>query len=155
MIEEIIAALSEISEEAFEFAEETEGIGDLSNLDKPISDELQMPLNIDNVQNEVKDSLAESLADAQEGLTDNEKIDIKEKSGYSDEIVDNIDSREEAEIYMGIGLQEGNVNGKPCLERPDIDLDQLDEDGISNLERMERGRPTITPNGELVELQHI
>lgn len=155
MIEEILAALSEISEEAFEFTEETEKIGDLSNLDKPISDELRMPVNIDNVQNEVPDSLDESLADAQEGLSDNEKNDIKEKSGYSDEIVDNIDSREEAEIYMDIGLQEGNVNGKSCLERTDINPEQLDEDGISNLERMDRGRPPITPNGELVELHHI
>lgn len=155
MIEEILAALSEISEEAFEFTKETEEIGDLSNLDNPISDELRMPVNIDNVQNEVKDSLDESLADAQEGLSDNEKNDIKEKSGYSDEIVDNIDSREEAEIYMDIGLQEGNVNGKSCLERTDINPEQLDEDGISNLERMDRGRPPITPNGELVELHHI
>ena len=64
-------------------------------------------------------------------------------------------SMEEAEIYMKAGLQEVEINGKKCLIRSDIDMDQKDEDGISNRERMERGRPPITKDGDEVELHHI
>lgn len=46
-----------------------------------------------------------------------------------------------AEIYEKAGLQAVKIDGKWCLIRSDIDLDQVDEDGISNRERMERGRP--------------
>ena len=88
-------------------------------------------------------------------LTAEQKKEIKEKTSWSDEIIDSIGSVEEAEIYMNAGLVEGEVNGKKCLIRNDIDLDQKDEDGITNRERMERGRPPITKNGEEVELHHI
>ena len=89
------------------------------------------------------------------GLTDEEKQEIKEKTGWSDEIIDSIGSMEEAQIYMDAGLQEAEIDGKKCLIRDDIDMDQLDEDGISNRERMERGRPPLTKDGQEVELHHI
>lgn len=89
------------------------------------------------------------------GLTDEEKQEIKEKTGWSDEIIDSIGSMEEAQIYMDAGLQEAEIDGKKCLIRDDIDMDQTDEDGISNRERMERGRPPITKDGQEVELHHI
>lgn len=88
-------------------------------------------------------------------LTDEQKKEIKEKTGWSDEIIDSIGSMDEAEIYMKANLVETEINGKKCLIRNDIDLDQEDEDGITNRERMERGRPPITKNGEEVELHHI
>lgn len=88
-------------------------------------------------------------------MTDEEKEKLRELTGWSDEILDAIDSWEEAEIYMNAGLKEVEINGKKCLIRDDIDLDQEDEDGITNRERMERGRPPITKNGEEVELHHI
>ena len=90
-----------------------------------------------------------------DGLTDEQKKEVKEKTGWSDEIIDFIGSMKEAEIYMNAGLVEAEVNGKKCLIRNDIDLDQKDEDGITNRERTERGRPPITKNGEEVELHHI
>ena len=89
------------------------------------------------------------------GLTDEEKQEIKEKTGWSDEIIDAIGSMEEAQIYMDVGLQEVEIDGKKCLIRDDIDMDQVDEDGISNRERMERGRPPLTKDGQEVELHHI
>lgn len=89
------------------------------------------------------------------GLTDEEKQEIKEKTGWSDEIIDSIGSMEEAQIYMDAGLQEAEIDGKKCLIRNDIDMDQVDEDGISNRERMERGRPPLTKDGQEVELHHI
>lgn len=88
-------------------------------------------------------------------LTSEQKKEIKEKTGWSDEIIDSIGSMDEAEIYMKANLVETEINGKKCLIRNDIDIDQKDEDGITNRERMERGRPPITKNGEEVELHHI
>ena len=89
------------------------------------------------------------------GLTDEEKQEIKEKTGWSDEIIDSIGSMREAKIYMAAGLQEAEIAGKKCLIRSDIDMDQTDEDGITNRERMERGRPPLTKDGQEVELHHI
>ena len=88
-------------------------------------------------------------------MTDEEKEELRELTGWSDEILDSIESRAEAEIYMKAGLKEAEINGKKCLIRDDIDLEQEDEDGITNRERMERGRPPITKDGEEVELHHI
>lgn len=88
-------------------------------------------------------------------LTAEQKKEIKERTGWSDEIIDSIGTMEEAEIYMRPNRIECEVNGKKCLIMNDIDPDQEDEDGITNRERMERGRPPITKNGEEVELHHI
>ena len=108
---------------------------------------------------EAKDSKdgSENVDDSGEkkGLTDEQKQEIKEKTGWSDEIINAMGSMEEAEIYMKAGLQEVEINGKKCLIRSDIDMDQKDEDGISNRERMARGRPPITKDGDEVELHHI
>lgn len=104
---------------------------------------------------ENKSSEADERKEGREGLTDEEKEKLRELTGWSDEILDAIDSWEEAEIYMKAGLREVEINGKKCLIRDDIDLDQEDEDGITNRERMERGRPPITKDGEEVELHHI
>ena len=90
-----------------------------------------------------------------QGLTEEKKNDIKKRTGWSDEIINSIGSMREAEIYIKAGLKEAEINGKKCLIRSDIDMDQKDEDGITNRERMERGLPPITKNGEKVELHHI
>lgn len=90
-----------------------------------------------------------------QGLTEEQKNDIKKRTGWSDEIINSIGSMREAEIYIKAGLKEAEINGKKCLIRSDIDMDQKDEDGITNRERMERGLPPITNNGEKVELHHI
>lgn len=104
---------------------------------------------------ENKSGETDEVKEGREGLTDEEKEKLRELTGWSDEILDAIGSWEEAEIYMKAGLKEVEINGKKCLIRDDIDLDQEDEDGITNRERMERGRPPITKNGEEVELHHI
>lgn len=89
------------------------------------------------------------------GLTEEEKAKLKEETGWPDEIIDAIGSMEEAEIYKNANLQVAEVNGKKCLIRTDIDLDQKDEFGKTNKERMENGQPPITKSGETVELHHI
>lgn len=54
-----------------------------------------------------------------ESLSPELKEEIKEKTGWSDRIVDNIKSEEEASVYIEANLKENNGN----LERTDIDWD--------------------------------
>lgn len=101
------------------------------------------------------DKLNPEMENNRDGLSDNEKEDLKKETGWSDNVVDSIGSKDEAQIYKDVGLQNENVNGKECLTRNDFDLDAKDEDGITNRDRMERGRPPVTDSGENVELHHI
>lgn len=98
---------------------------------------------------------AVSLENERTSLTDEQKAEIKEKTGWPDEIINSIVSWNEYEIYQQAGLREGDVNGKKCLIRDDIDLDYEDEDGITNRERMQLGLSPLTSDGEVVELHHI
>lgn len=88
-------------------------------------------------------------------LTDAEKGKIQEVTDWSDEIVNSIHSPEEAEIYINANLKEMEINGENCLIRNDINMEQKDELGRTNKERMENGIPPLTKNGETVELHHI
>lgn len=83
------------------------------------------------------------------------KKSVSETTGWSDKIMDFIGSIEEAKVYIEAKLDEVEINGQKCLIKNDISLKQEDEDGISNKDRMERGRPPITRSGEEVELHHI
>ena len=56
------------------------------------------------------------------GLTPEEKeILKKDPPGWSDEIVDQLISMDEANIYLNADLKEVEVNGKACLIRKDIE----------------------------------
>ena len=88
-------------------------------------------------------------------LSDEEKQRIKEETGWSDEIIDAISSMEEYEIYKKADLEETEINGKKCLVRKDIDLEQKDSMGRTNSERMEKGLPPLDKNGRPIELHHI
>ncbi len=91
-----------------------------------------------------------------EGLTDEEKQKIKEETGWSDEIIDNIKNMKQYEILKNAGLIEVEINGRKCLIKENIDLDYMDEDGISNRERMERGlAPLDSKTGKPIELHHL
>lgn len=90
-----------------------------------------------------------------EGLSDEEKNNLQNETGWSNNVLDSIGSKEEADIYKNAGLHNENINGRECLTRNDFNLDEKDEDGISNRDRMERGRPPVTDSGENVELHHI
>ncbi len=89
------------------------------------------------------------------GLTEEEKEDIRKRTGWSDEILDALGSKEEAEIYIKASLKEMEINGRKCLVRSDIDMNQKDEMGRTNKERAEQGLPPITKDGKTVELHHI
>lgn len=95
-------------------------------------------------------------AEEKVGLTDEEKALIKDETGWSDEIIDHIESMDQYEIYKNAGLHEGEVNGRKCLLK-DIDLDYVDpKTGMTNRELMEKGRsPIDSKTGEKIELHHM
>jgi len=85
----------------------------------------------------------------------NPESNIDEISPYSTDINSEIRSIEELKIYLDSGLEESTVADRPALIRDDIDLEQLDDDGLTNLERMEKGRPPLDKDGKPIELHHI
>lgn len=89
------------------------------------------------------------------GLSEEEKQQIKNETGWSDEIIDAIGSMEEYRVYRDVGLQEAEINGRKCLIRSDIDWDQKDSMGRTNKERAEAGLSPINKEGDTIELHHI
>lgn len=91
-------------------------------------------------------------------LTESEKQEIKEKTGWSDKIVDAIRTKEEANVYIDAGLVEGEVNGKPALLQPKIDGNACNEPkwpDWSNKDLAEEGYPPRDKDGRPYELHHI
>lgn len=88
-------------------------------------------------------------------LGEEEKIKIKEETGWSDEIINAIGSWKEYEVYKNAGLVEAEIDGKKCLIRNDIDWEQKDAMGRTNKERAEQGLSPINKDGKVIELHHI
>lgn len=144
--------------ETKEFLELQKAIVQEADIETARDSSLSSVLEENKEKREVQDSRVNETDESNEGndgLTDEQKERLREITGWSDEILNSIGSWDEAEIYMKAGLKEVEINGKKCLIREDIDLDQEDDDGITNREKMERGRPPITKDGEEVELHHI
>lgn len=124
---------------------------------------LEQPQNkkFDHIENKYADSerpkakLEEPKEAEKKCLTEEQKSEIKEKTGWSNEIIDNIKSMKEAEIYIKAELKEAEINGKKCLIRTDINWDQKDNMGRTNKERCEQGLAPINKEGKLIELHHI
>lgn len=88
-------------------------------------------------------------------LSPEQKAEVREETGWSNEIVDSIGSMEEFRIYQDAGVIEAQIGEKKCLIRPDIDMSQKDGFGRTNKERMEQGLAPLTPEGRPYELHHI
>ena len=107
-----------------------------------------------NVGNEKQSEASE--ANKLEGLTEEEKAKIKEETGWSDEIIENIKNMKQYEILKNAGLIEVEINGRKCLIKENIDLDYTDEDGVSNRDRIARGlAPLDSKTGKPLELHHL
>ena len=115
--------------------------------------------NVEKRQNKIIDNSRQydiiKNKDDRPKLTDDEKYWLKQQTGWSDEIIAYISSLEEAQIYIEAGLKEAEIDGVKCLIKSNIDMNQLDDQGRTNRERMAIGRPPLMPNGEIVELHHI
>lgn len=90
------------------------------------------------------------------GLNDGDRDKLKLETGWSEEVISQIDNRKQADIYKNAGLQEKTVNGRECLVK-DIDYDYVDEKtGKTNRELMAMGRsPYDAKTGERIELHHM
>jgi hypothetical protein len=88
------------------------------------------------------------------GLSEEERVAIKDRTGWSDTILDNIKSPEEAAIYEKAGLKESKVGGRTALIG-EFDLNQPDPDKGTNAKRIEKYNSPIDKNGEKIELHHI
>lgn len=107
-------------------------------------------------QQDVKERATVSeLDETREGLTEEQKVKIKEETGWSDEIIDAIGSWEEYEIYKNAGLIEAEIGDRKCLIRDDIDWKQKDDMGRTNEERAKQGLSPINKEGKVIELHHI
>ena len=131
---------------------------DIKNL-TPEQLQENMANNIEHLNNIEKLENNSEVNDSDEGikkgLKDEERIKIREESGWSDEIISSINSVEEYDIYKNAGLQEAEYDGKKCLIRNDIDWVQKDAMGRTNRERSEQGLSPINKEGKVIELHHI
>ncbi len=109
--------------------------------------------SLSNVEAVVNSTIVENTP----GLTEEQKAQIKEETGWSDEIINHIESMDQYEILKNAGLKEQEVAGKICLVKEDIDPDYVDpKTGMTNSERMAAGRaPIDAKTGEKIELHHL
>ncbi|MFT8310759.1 MAG: HNH/ENDO VII family nuclease [Sporolactobacillus sp.] len=128
-------------------------IEDIKNMTpEQLREKMEENLNQENIE-DISD--ADEGKEGKEGLTDEQKVKIKEETGWSDEIIDTIGSMEEYEIYNNASLVEDEIGGKKCLIRNDIDWEQNDIMGRTNRGRAEQGLSPINKDGKVIELHHI
>lgn len=108
---------------------------DIQVLDKPVVFDHNSRSDLEPLSDEAKEMLGES--------------------GYSEKTIDAIGSKEEALIYCEANLTCIEVNDNDALVRNDIDYEQKDVFGDTNLERMEKGKAPLDTNGKPIELHHI
>ncbi|HGY2265460.1 MULTISPECIES: HNH/ENDO VII family nuclease [Morganella] len=105
-------------------------------------EELDKPVNLELPRNELT-PLSE------------ETKEVLSEEGYTDEVIESINSEEEAAIYQDAGLECQTVNGNDALINTEIDPDQTDALGDTNLGRMEKGKSPLDANGKPIELHHV
>lgn len=135
----------------------------IENTDADVS---VMPSETEDVDNAAETSEINSISDYMNAhnygpddfshLTGDERRDLEEETGWSKEIVEKIDTAEQADIYKKAELTEEEINDRKCLVK-DIDLDYTDpKTGKTNRELMALGRPPFdSTTGERIELHHM
>jgi hypothetical protein len=131
------------------FAEKTEVPSNLALLAREMPDRCLIVVELDRpivLTQETRLELPQMSPQTRERL---------EQLGVPKEVLDAIGSEAEAKIYEGANLEPAEVNGKAALIRTDIDYDQKDAMGTTNLDRMKSGRAPLDANGKPIELHHI
>lgn len=112
-------------------------------------------LNVSEIDH-IKDTALEATETKSKGLTDGEKIKIKEETNWCDEIIDNIMNMKQYEVLKNASLKEVVINERKCLIKENIDLDYTDEDDVTNKDRIARGlAPLDSKTGKSLELHHL
>jgi A nuclease of the HNH/ENDO VII superfamily with conserved LHH len=108
---------------------------DVVELDKPIFLTQDNRLDLPSLSDETREKLKDDL--------------------FPESVLDAIGSEAEAQIYDKANLEPTVVNGKDALIRTDIDYDQVDLFGMTNLDRMKEGKAPLDASGRPIELHHI
>ena len=88
------------------------------------------------------------------GLTMDEAA-IIQAEGYPLDVISEFNNMEQFNICKNAGLKPQMVNGHSALIRNNIDLEHKDEFGLTNLQRMLKGKPPLDNSGFEYELHHI
>lgn len=88
------------------------------------------------------------------GLSLQEAAAIQMESGYPVDVIKQFSSMKQYEACKQAGLTSTMLDGKTALLRK-IDLNQTDEFGLTNLERMLSGHPPLDSTGVAYELHHV
>lgn len=132
-------------------------LDDIKNLTyEQLQEKMERNMNrIREYSEEYKEGTDVSREEAKDGLTDEQKEKLKDEKDWSCDIINNIGSWEEYEIYKNANLIETEMGNKKCLIRNDIDWNQKDAMERTNKERAEQGLSPINKNGKVIELHHI
>lgn len=156
--------IDDYKETAFpdEFLEDTETPNEVFEfedaMEESIEEDVEGTSNAADEQRDGNDD--EILEDIEKNdtshLSEDERRDFEEETGWSRDIVDKIDTVEQADIYKKAKLTEDEINDRKCLVK-DIDLDYTDpKTGKTNRELMALGRPPFdSTTGERIELHHM
>lgn len=87
-------------------------------------------------------------------LSDETRERLKQQ-GIPTSVLEAMGSDAEARIYEDAKLEPAVINNTEVLIRTDIDYEQKDIDGNTNLERMKMGKAPLDANGQPIELHHI
>ena len=88
------------------------------------------------------------------GLSMDEVAAIQQESKYPLDVIKSIKSMDEYNVYKSAGLEAKMVDNKTALVQK-IDLSLVNEKGMTNLQRMEKGLAPIDADGRMYELHHI
>lgn len=131
---------------------------DYKELDRPIEITDNLGQSVKSIENQEKGILVaeSSVLSEAASLSDEEKSKIKEENGWTDEIIDKINSWDQYEIFRDADLHECEINGRECLIK-ELDFGYVDDNsGLTNKERMERGlSPIDSKTGDKIELHHM
>lgn len=92
------------------------------------------------------------------GLTMSEAAKVQLESGFSLKTIRNMRNMDEYEVYKKAGLKECIVKtptGTRRILARDLDMKIVDEEGRTNLQRMEKGQNPIDENGISYECHHV
>lgn len=133
-----------------ELATKTAETGKSFNIDKKIEKKE------DSFFNKPKNEMYDPDDKVAKSLSSLERNAIKKETSWTDEIVNNIDSMEQYDIYKKAGLVESVVDDRICLVKG-IDMDYVDpKTGMTNRQLMSKGRaPIDAKTGEKIELHHM
>lgn len=88
----------------------------------------------------------------------NEAATVQMESNFSLKTIRNMRNMEEFEVYKNAGLEECLVKtpeGTRRILARELDMKRLDENGLTNWQRMEKGLNPIDENGIPYEYHHV